>query len=289
MKLSHLRYIIEVAKTGSITRAAQNLYIGQPNLSKVLKDMETDLGFTVFTRSSKGVVPTQRGAEFIRRADELLENADCFEEDFFGVKSRSERLSVAVCGVEQCIRTIERAAAGLSELEGFRLDYFRCDKGKAIELAESGEVSFAAVRDYSNEVGFEVWLSQNGLKGQKLYSGKRQILMSRMNRAAQKEVIEESDLIGYTEIFVYGTNGDLINGRRNTAAVSDFESACKVLAGVNNSFMIISDSDRSIVSGELCIRDFAQAGKVTDWAVFKEGKRFFGPEAEVLKRLIETL
>lgn len=288
MKLSHLRYIIEVAKTGSITRAAQNLYIGQPNLSKAIKDMETDLGFTVFTRSSKGAVPTQRGAELIRRANELLDKFDFFEEDYFGVKSRSERLSVAVCGVERCIRTIDMAAAGLSKLEGFKLEYFRCDKEKAIELVESGEVSFAAVRDYSDEVGFEAWLSRNGLRGQKLYSGIRQILTARINRAAQKEIIEESDLTGYTEIFVYGINGNQINGQRNTAAVSDFESACRVLAGVNNSFMMISAADSKMVSGELCIRDYAQAGAVTDWAVFKDGKRFSGLEAEVLRKLKET-
>lgn len=289
MKLSHLRYVIEVAKTGSITRAAQNLYMGQPNLSKAIKDMETDLGFTVFTRSSKGVVPTQRGAELIRRANELLEKADCFEEDYFGAKSRSERLSVAVCGVERCIYAMDSVVAGLSESEGFKLEYFRCDREKAIELVESGEVSFAAVRDYSAEVEFETWLSQKGLKGQKLCSGKRQILTARINRAAKKEMIEDSDLIGYTEIFVYGTNGNPTNERRNTVAVSDYESACRVLARANDSFMVISAADCKTVSGELCIRDYAQSGTVTDWAVFKEGKRFSESEEEILGEIAETV
>lgn len=288
MKLSHLRYIIEVAKTGSITRAAQNLYIGQPNLSKAIKDMETDLGFTVFTRSSKGAAPTKRGAEFIRRAEELLENADCFEEDFFGANIRSERLSVAVCGVERCIRAIDSAVTGLSELPGFKLECFRCDREKAIELAESGEVSFAAVREYSAEAEFEAWLSQKGLKGQKLCSGKGQILTAGIDIAAKKEIIEKSDLIGYTEVFVYGTNGIPINGQGSTAAVSDFESACRVLAAAKGSFMMISDTDSSIVSGELCIRELAGAGTVTDWVVFKEGKRFSASEAEVLGKLTET-
>lgn len=289
MKLSHLRYIIEVAKTGSITRAAQNLYMGQPNLSKAIKDMETELGFTVFTRSSKGVVPTQRGAELIRRADELLEKADCFEEDYFGAKSRSERLSVAVCGVERCIYAIERAAARLSETGGFKLEFFRCDTEKAIELTESGGVFLAAVRTCLPDSVFEGRLSQIGLKGQKLCSGKQRILTARINGAAQKEMIEDSDLIGYTEVFVYGTNGNPINGQGNTAAVSDYESACRVLASANDSFMVISAADCKTVSGELCIRDYAQSGTVTDWAVFKEGKRFSESEEEILGEIAETV
>lgn len=288
MKLSHLRYIIEVAKTGSITRAAQNLYIGQPNLSKVIKDMETDLGFTVFTRSSKGVVPTQRGAELIRRANEILDKADSFEEDYFGGKSRSERLSVAVCGVERCIYAIERAVAGLNKLDGFKLEYFRCDMERAMELAKSGEVSFAAVRTCSPDNVFEARLSQIGLKGQKLCSGKQQILTSRVNRAAQKEITEEADLKDYTEVFIHGANGNPISVHKKTVAVSGFESACRVLTEVIRSFMMVSKADCKLVGGELCVKDFAQGGIVTDWAVFKEGKRFSEIEAETVRRIIET-
>lgn len=288
MKLSHLRYIIEVAETGSISRAAENLYMGQPNLSKAIKDMEADLGFSVFTRSSRGVIPTRRGEELIRRARELLDKANSFEEDYFGARGKSERLSVAVCGVERCIRAIDRAAAGISRLEGFKLEYFRCDKGRALALTESGEVSFAAVRDYSAENEFEAWLSQNGLKGQKLYSGRQRILTARIDPTAQKETIDQADLIGYTEILVYGTEGNPTSGRRNTAAVSDFESACSVLSGTNNSFMVISDADGGLVKGELCIRDYAQGGIVTDWAVYKAGKRFSGIEAEILGKITET-
>lgn len=287
MKLSHLRYIIEVAKTESITRAAQNLYIGQPNLSKVIKDMEADLGFTVFTRSSKGVVPTQRGAELIRRATEILEKADSFKEDYFG-KSRSERLSVAVCGAERCIYAVEGAAAGLNKSEGFKLECFRCEMERATELVKSGEVSFAAVRTCSPDNVFEARLSQIGLKGQKLCSGKRQILMSRANSAAQKEIIEEADLEGCVKVVIYGADGNSINVCKKIIAVSGFESACRVLAEVKGSFMAISQRDCRLVGGELCVKELAGGGMVTDWAVFKEGKRFSETESEVIGRIIET-
>ena len=289
MKLSHLRYIVEVAKTGSITHAAQNLYMGQPNLSKAIKDMETDLGFTVFTRSSKGAVPTKKGAELIRRAEELLDKADCFEEDYFGTGVRSERVSVAVCGAEGCFRRIEKAAAdGFGKREGFKLEFFRCNREKAIALVESGEVSFAAVRDYSAGSEFEARISQGGLKGQRLGSGKGQIMTAKANKAAQKEIIEEADLAGYAEVYIYGT-GREPKAERNTAAVSDFESACRILAGVKDSFMVISEADSMLISGELCVRDYGEGSSVTDWVVYKEGKRFSEAEEEFIKKITRSV
>lgn len=289
MKLSHLRYITEVAKTGSITRAAQNLYIGQPNLSKAIKDMESELGFSVFARSSKGVAPTQKGAELIRRAKELLEKADSFEADYFGRESKNKRLSVAVCGAEQCIRAIEGTATVLCESEEIKLEYFRCERKKALELAESGEISFAVVRDFSKEDLFEAQLAQNGLKAHKLCSGSLKILTARINGAAKKEIIEKTDLKDYTEVYIYGTDSRLINEGGKTAAVSDFESACRVLAGVNDSFMSVSDRDAKLIGEELCIRSCAENETVTDWAVFKEGKRFTAPETEALRKIAEAI
>ena len=64
MNLLHLKYAIEVEKTSSITKAAENLYMGQPNLSKSIKELEDTLGIELFKRTSRGVVPTDKGQEF---------------------------------------------------------------------------------------------------------------------------------------------------------------------------------------------------------------------------------
>ena len=56
-----LQYAVEVEKTGSITQAAGNLYMDQPNLSKAIKTLEESLGAPIFKRTPKGVVPTARG------------------------------------------------------------------------------------------------------------------------------------------------------------------------------------------------------------------------------------
>ena len=61
MNLTHLKYAVEVEKTGSITRAADNLFMGQPNLSKAIKELEQQVGIAIFRRTSRGVAPTRKG------------------------------------------------------------------------------------------------------------------------------------------------------------------------------------------------------------------------------------
>ena len=65
MNIAHLKYAVEVEKTASITKAAENLFMGQPNLSRGIKELEETLGVKIFKRTSKGIVPTPQGEEFL--------------------------------------------------------------------------------------------------------------------------------------------------------------------------------------------------------------------------------
>ena len=55
MNLSYLKYAVEVEKTGSITKAAQNFYMNQPHLSKIIRELERELGEDIFDRTSRGM------------------------------------------------------------------------------------------------------------------------------------------------------------------------------------------------------------------------------------------
>lgn len=72
MNTLHLAYAVEVERCGSITQAAENLYMAQPNLSKAIKELEESMGFAIFARTSRGVVPTSRGKEFLGYARAIL-------------------------------------------------------------------------------------------------------------------------------------------------------------------------------------------------------------------------
>ena len=55
MNILHMKYVVSIADHGSINQAAEELHVAQPNLSRVIREMEADLGIQFFRRSSKGM------------------------------------------------------------------------------------------------------------------------------------------------------------------------------------------------------------------------------------------
>ena len=56
ISLTQMKYALEVYRAGSISQAAKNLYMNQPNLSKAIKELESALGITIFVRTPKCVM-----------------------------------------------------------------------------------------------------------------------------------------------------------------------------------------------------------------------------------------
>ena len=56
MTLAQLRYVITVAQLGTLSSAAKRLYISQPSLTSAIKELEKELGITIFIRTNKGVI-----------------------------------------------------------------------------------------------------------------------------------------------------------------------------------------------------------------------------------------
>ena len=95
MNLNVLRYAIEVEKNRSITGAAKQLFISQPNLSRDIRELEDEIGFSIFTRSSRGVVPTDRGREFLLLAKKAVRQYQALEH--FCTKEEHGSLSLQIC------------------------------------------------------------------------------------------------------------------------------------------------------------------------------------------------
>ena len=95
MTLQQLKYLVTVAECGSISEAAQKLFISQPSLSAAIQNLEKEMGVTAFSRSSKGVVITREGEELLAYSRMLLEQADIMQEHFGKDKNRTPKFSVS--------------------------------------------------------------------------------------------------------------------------------------------------------------------------------------------------
>lgn len=94
MKTEHLRYVLEIAKCGSINKAAKNLFMVQSYLSNIVKSLEDTLGFDIFYRTSCGIIPTQEGKLLLAYAKSIIAEEDkilCIPQHF----QKNSALSVA--------------------------------------------------------------------------------------------------------------------------------------------------------------------------------------------------
>ena len=80
MQIKQFEYMLEIARYGSIRQAADNLYISQQALSETLKKVEDKLGFHLFQRTNKGVVPTANGAKVLRDMADMVQHVKSWEQ-----------------------------------------------------------------------------------------------------------------------------------------------------------------------------------------------------------------
>ncbi len=96
MNVLHLRYAIEVERTRSISKAAENLFMNQSNLSRAIRELEQSLGVTLFRRTSKGMNPTPQGEEFLSHAKRIVAEIDAVEALYKNGGDGKIRFSVSV-------------------------------------------------------------------------------------------------------------------------------------------------------------------------------------------------
>ena len=95
MTIQQLKYISAVEKYGSITKAAQKLYVSQPSVSAVIHALEEELGIEIFIRSAKGIVMTEEGRELLKMGNKILHDVDYIGE-FFSGPDKDEKSSFYV-------------------------------------------------------------------------------------------------------------------------------------------------------------------------------------------------
>ena len=95
MTIQKLRYVISVVESGSITEAAKKLFISQPSLSNAIKDIEKEIGITIFIRSRSGIALTKEGTEFVGYARQVLQQMNLLEDRYITGLPEKTRFAVS--------------------------------------------------------------------------------------------------------------------------------------------------------------------------------------------------
>ena len=96
MTLQQLRYAVCIANQKSMNKAAAELFITQPSLSSTIRDLEEEIGLTIFLRSNRGIVITPEGEEFLGYARQMLEQYRQMEERFVKKEKFKKKFSVSM-------------------------------------------------------------------------------------------------------------------------------------------------------------------------------------------------
>ena len=224
MNTQHLQYIIEIERTRSISQAAENLFIGQPNLSRILHDVEQMLGFRIFERSTRGVRPTTRGTIFLQHAKSILRETEAIEA--LGPK-RAVANRLRVC--------IPRSAAMLDLTA-------ECHARIALETLASGETEIGVIRFRSEYRDyFDEQTSARGLSFELLSKYHYLVTLNQSHPLAGRKSVMRAELDGLPEIVhgdmfrVQGKPEELV--RRKIYCV-DRLAQMTLLEKIPNSYML---------------------------------------------------
>ena len=200
MNILDIKYVAEIAKTGSMTQAASNLYMNQPNLSKAIIALEKELGVTIFRRSSKGVSLTKEGNDFLTATREILEKFEAVESKYT-LEERKHYFGISVPRASYISYAFTQFVEEIAGAKHLQLDFSETSSMQAIQDVASQKHNFGIIR-YAVEYEryFNKLLSELDLRGNTLLEFKYVIVMSGSGPLARKKVLQMSDFSDLIEI-----------------------------------------------------------------------------------------
>lgn len=200
MNLLHMKYAVEIARTGSISKASEALYVAQPNLSRSVKELEADLGIAIFDRTSKGMFLTPKGETFISYAKKVLSQIDDLEKMCREGLSSKQRFSISVPRASYISDAFALFSKHLSS-DPAEIFYMETNPSTAINNILSSDYNLGIIR-YAEayEKHFKAFLDEKNLTYELISEFKYVLIMSSDSALAKKESISFSDLKPFIEI-----------------------------------------------------------------------------------------
>ena len=252
MNLLHLKYALEIAKTKSISKAAENLYIVQPNLSRAIKELEATLDITIFNRTSRGIVVTEEGEEFLQYAHKIVSQVEELKDIYNNKHRPKQRFSACVprsCYISYAFSEFCKSINSDMPVEFY---YKETNSMRSTLNVSKGECDLAIIRYQDTfDKYFQSMFIEKRFKAITLNEFKYALLISKNNPLSKKEKIYLKDLEYYIEVShadPYVPSLPLIDIKKEELSevtdkhifVYERGSQFSILENVENSYMWVS-------------------------------------------------
>ncbi len=258
--LLHLKYAVEVEKTGSISKAAENLYMGQPQISKAIREIESSLGISIFNRTSKGVVPTKKGAEFLNYARNILSQVKEMESLYQPADPYKQIFDISVPRASYVSFAFTELIKSMDQSKEINVNYRETNSLRAISNVADGTNNLAVVRYQSiYEEYYLNLLKERKLQYEPIWEFEYLALMSKNHPLANEPEIDYNDLFTYTEI-VHGDTliptlpiagaklMEPVDERKRKIAVYERGSQFELLYRISGTYMWVSPMPPDVLS-----------------------------------------
>ena len=200
MNLLHMKHALEVAKSGSLSKASEVLLIAAPNISRSIKELEADLGITIFERTQNGMKLTPEGEEFINFAKGILGQIDEVERFYKAGAPKKQKFSISVpraCYISEAFANFSKS---LSK-EAAEVFYKETNSQRTNHNMLNHDYKLGIIRYAENyDKYFKTMLEEKGFQYELVTEFTYSLIMSADNPLAQRQDITFEDLTDYIEI-----------------------------------------------------------------------------------------
>ena len=200
MNLLHMKHALEVAKAGSLSKASEVLLIAAPNISRSIKELEADLGISIFDRTQNGMKLTPEGEEFINFAKGILGQIDEVEKFYKAGAPKKQKFSISVpraCYISEAFANFSKS---LSK-DAAEVFYKETNSQRTIHNMLNHDYKLGIIRYAENyDKYFKAMLEEKGFQYELVTEFTYSLIMSADNPLANKEEITFDDLAEYIEI-----------------------------------------------------------------------------------------
>lgn len=200
MNMLHMKYAVEVAKAGSLNKAAESLLIAAPNVSRSIKELEADMGITIFERTIKGMELTPEGEEFINIARGILNQIEQVERFYKSGSPQKQKFSISVpraCYISEAFAQFSKSLTK----EAAEIFYKETNSQRTIRNMLEHDYKLGIIRYAENyDKYFKSMLDEKGFNYEMVTEFTYSLIMSADNPLSTKESITFDDLADYIEI-----------------------------------------------------------------------------------------